>query len=77
MFGAIFVAMKIVMETLQGIRNKPSMMGVPVVVPSYIYGDNMSVIRNTQRTDTTLKKNRIYIFYHDVHEYVTMGETLT
>ena len=46
-FGAEFVAMKIVMATLQGIRYKTSMTGAPISGPSYIYGDNMSVIHNT------------------------------
>ena len=41
MFEAYFVAMNIVMETLQEIRYKLRMMGVPVSGPSYIYGDNM------------------------------------
>jgi hypothetical protein len=47
-FGAEFVAMKQGMEALQGLRYKLRMMGVSVSGPSYIYGDNMSVIHNTQ-----------------------------
>jgi hypothetical protein len=47
-FGAEFVAMKQAMEALQGLRYKLRMMGVSVSGPSYIYGDNMSVIHNTQ-----------------------------
>jgi hypothetical protein len=48
MFGAEFVAMKQGMEALQGLRYKLRMMGVQINGPSYIYGDNMSVIHNTQ-----------------------------
>jgi hypothetical protein len=48
-FGAEFVAMKIGMESLRGLRYKLSMMGVGISGPSYIYGDNMLVIHNTQR----------------------------
>ena len=47
-FGAEFVAMKQGMEALRGLRYKLRMMGVSVSGPSYIYGDNMSVIHNTQ-----------------------------
>ena len=54
--------MKIVMETIQGIIYKLMIMGVPISVPSYINGDNMSVIHNTQRPESTLKKKRNYIF---------------
>ena len=48
MFGAEFVAMKQGMEALQGLRYKLRMMGVQINGTSYIYGDNMSVIHNTQ-----------------------------
>jgi hypothetical protein len=48
-FGVEFVAMKQAMEALQGLRYKLLwMMGVQLNGPSYIYGDNMSVIHNTQ-----------------------------
>ncbi|EJK60248.1 hypothetical protein THAOC_19435 [Thalassiosira oceanica] len=47
-FGAEFVALKNGMECLRGLRYKLRMMGVPISGPSYIYGDNMSVIKNTQ-----------------------------
>ena len=53
------------------------MMGVPISGPSYIYGDRMLVIHNTQRPDYTLKKKSNYICYHAVRESVAMGESLT
>ena len=56
MFGAEFVAMKIFMETLWGIRYNLRITGLPISGPSYIYGDNMSVIYNTQNPESTLKK---------------------
>ena len=71
-FGAEFVAMKIVMETLRGIRYKLRMMGVTISGPSYVYGDNMLVIHNNQRPDSTLKKKINSIFYHAVCESVAM-----
>jgi len=46
-FGAEFVAMKIGMESLRGLRYKLCMMGVGISGPSYIYGNNMLVIYNT------------------------------
>jgi hypothetical protein len=76
-FGAEFVAMKHGMEKLRGLRYKLRMMGVPVTGPSYIYGDNMSVIHNTQRPESTLKKKSNSICYHAVRESVAMGESLT
>jgi hypothetical protein len=39
-FGAEFVAMKLGVEALQGIRYKLCMMGTPIAGPTYVYGDN-------------------------------------
>ena len=47
-FGATFVAMKLGVEALWGIQYKLCMMGVPIAGPTYIYGNNMSVIHNKQ-----------------------------
>jgi len=76
-FGAEFVAMKIGMEALRGLRYKLRMMGVPIAGPSHIYGDNMSVIHNTQRPESVLKKKSNSICYHAIREAVAMGECLT
>ena len=76
-FSAEFIAMKAGMEHLRGLQYKLRMMGVPLSRPSYIYGDNMSVIHNTQRPESTLKKNNNSIYYHALREAVAMGECLT
>jgi hypothetical protein len=76
-FGAEFVAMKIGIETVRGIRYKLRMMGVPLLGPTYVYGDNMSVIHNTQRPESTLKKKSNSICYHAIRESVAMKESLT
>ena len=47
-FGAEFVAMKIGMEKIWGLQYKLRMVGLPISGPSLIYGDNMSIIHNTQ-----------------------------
>ena len=76
-FGAEFVATKQGMEALRGLRYKLRMMGVELSGPSYIYGDNMSVIHNTQRPESVLKKKSNSVSYHAVREAVAMGECLT
>ena len=53
------------------------MMGIPIAGPSYIFGDNMSVIKNTQTPESTLKKKSNSICYHFCRESVAMGESLT
>jgi hypothetical protein len=76
-FGAEFVAMRTATEAARGLRYKLRMMGIEVPLPTYIYGDNMSVIHNTQRPESTLKKKSIAICYHFMRESVAMGESLT
>jgi hypothetical protein len=76
-FGAEFVAMKIGMESLRGLCYKLRMMGVGISGPSYMYGNNMSVIHNTQRPESLLKKKSNSICYHAIRESVAMGESLT
>ena len=53
------------------------MMRVPLSGLSYIYGDNMSVIHNTQCLVSTLKKKSNEVCYHAIHELVAMGESRT
>jgi len=74
-FGAEFVAMKHGMEKLRALRYKLRMMGVRVDAPSYIYGDNLSVVRNTQRPESQLGKKNNSICYHFARESVAMGES--
>ena len=76
-FGSEFVAMKHGVETLRGIRYKLRMMGVEISGPTYIYGDNMSVIHNTSKPEQVLKKKSISICYHFVREAVAMRECIT
>ena len=53
------------------------MMGVPIAGPSSVYGNNMLVIHNTQRPESTLKKKSNSICYHAVREAVAMKEKRT
>ena len=67
-FGSEFVAMKQCCEYIRGLRYKLRMMGIPVVGPTYIFGDNQSVLANTTIPDSTLKKKSQSIAYHFVRE---------
>jgi hypothetical protein len=76
-FGAEFVAMKNGIETCRVLHNKLIMMGVTLSGPTFVYGENMSVVHNTQRPESVLKKNSNSICYHAVHESTDMGESIT
>jgi hypothetical protein len=54
-FGAEFVAMKNGIETCRGHRHTLRIMGVTLSGPTYVYGDNMSVVHNTHRPEYVLK----------------------
>ena len=66
-----------VMEILLGLKYNLRMVVVPISSPSYIYGDNLSLIHNSHLPGSTLKKKSNSICYHAVRESVAMGETLT
>ena len=76
-FGSEFVALKQGVETLWGLHYKLWMMGVEISAPSYIYGDNISVIHTIQWLESTLKLKSNSVCYHVVHELVAMDESLT
>ena len=67
-FGSEFCAMKLCCEYLRGLRYKLRMMGIPVYGPSYIHGDNQSVLANTTVPSSQLKKKALSCAYHFVRE---------
>ena len=50
------------------------MKGVPIKGPSYVYGDNMSVITNVSKPELTLREKSNSNCYHAVHEAHAMGK---
>ena len=60
-FSSEFVALKQGMVMAQGLCYKLQIMGVPIAGPTYTYGDNMSVIHNTQCPESTLEIVQQYL----------------
>ncbi len=71
------MVMKTGIEALCGIHYKLRMMDIPIDGAIHIYGDSMSVINNTLKPESILKKKNNAVCYHTVHESVAMGESLT
>ena len=69
-FGAEFCAMNLCREYLRGLRYKLRMMGIPVDLPAYVFGDNQSVLANTSFPHSKLKKKISSIAFHYVREGV-------
>ena len=76
-FGSEFIAMKQCCEYIRGLRYRLRMMGIPCEGPTYIYGDNQSVLANTSIPDSTLKKKSQSIAYHFVREGAARDEWRT
>ena len=76
-FGSEFVAMKNCTEYIRGLRYRLRMMGIQVLGPTYIYGDNQSVLYNTTIPESTLKKKSQSLCYHFVREGVAGNEWRT
>ena len=63
-FGSEFIAAKIAVETIEGLRYKLRMMGVQVEGPTNVFCDNESVVKNLTKPESTLKKKHNAIAYH-------------
>ena len=62
--GSEMMAMKKAVDYIQGFRYKLRMFGIPVEEPSYMYGDNHSVLAGSTRPVSTLKKKAQSIALH-------------
>ncbi len=51
-------------------------MGVAIESATHVYGDNMSVIKNTSKPESTLNKKSKADCYHAFREIVAMGKLL-
>ncbi len=76
-FGSEFVAMKQTTEYFRGLRYKLQMMGITVNEPTFVFGDNQSVLANMTAPASTLKKKSNTIAYHFVREGCARDESQT
>ena len=72
-YGSELVAARIATEMVIEMRNNLRALGVPVNEPSYMFGDNMSVVTNTTLPSSSLKKKHNAITYHRVREAIAAG----
>ena len=72
-FGSEFIALKTAVEMIEGLRYKLRMMGIEVEGSTNVFCDNESVVKNTTRPESTLKKKHNAISYHRVREAQAAG----
>ena len=72
-FGSEFVAAKIAVEMVEGIRYKLHMMGISPDGPANCFWDNKSIVLNATNPASTLKKKHNSVAYHKVWECSAAG----
>ena len=63
-FGSKFTATKQALEYVRGLRYKLRMLGIPVLEPAFVFGDNKSVLANTTVPGSMIKKKMNSLSYH-------------
>lgn len=73
-FSSKFIATKECCKYLRGVRYKLRMMGIPCELPSFVFGDNQSVLTNSTMPTLVSKKKSSSVAYHFVREGVAANE---
>jgi len=69
-YGSELIASHVAVDLIIEMRYKLRMLGVPFEGPSYMLGDNMSVVLNTTIPSSPLKKKHLACAYHHVREAI-------
>ena len=69
-FSAEFMAMKSCLQSIEGLRFKLRMFGIPVEGPAHIFCDNEGVVKNSSKVESTLDKKHNSVAYHYVRNAV-------
>ena len=72
-FGSEYVALKTAVEMIEGMRYKLRMMGVPLDGPTNVFCDNESVVKNSTKPESALKRRHNAIAYHRCREAQAAG----
>ena len=67
-FSSEFIAAKMAVEMVEGLRYKLRMMGVPIDGACNMFCDNESVVKNSTNPESVLKKKHCAIAHHKVRE---------
>jgi hypothetical protein len=72
-FGSEFIAARIAVQLIEGLRYKLRMFGIPLQGPTNVYCDNQSVVTNASKPESTLRRKHNSIAYHRVREAAAAG----
>ena len=69
-FSAEFIAFKACLQSIEGLRFKLRMFGIPIDGPAYVFCDNNSVVNNSSKVESTLDKKHNSVAYHYIRNAV-------
>ena len=69
-YGSEFSAARTAIEQIHGLRQTLRYLGVPIDGPSYLFGDNGSVVTSSTIPDSQLGKRHHALSYHYVREAI-------
>ena len=72
-FGSEAVALRTLLGLVKDLRYKLRMLGVPLVGPAVVFGDNKSVINGASIPEAKLSKKHLGICYHAIREASAAG----
>ena len=72
-YGSEFVAARIATEQIMDLRYTLRMFGAPIDGPSWMFGDNLSVVLQSNVPSSSIKKRHNALAYHRVREAVAAG----
>eukprot|EP00980_Cylindrotheca_fusiformis_P022800 scaffold9777_cov61-Cylindrotheca_fusiformis.AAC.1 len=72
-FGSELVATRTAMEAIRMLRTKLRLLGILINEPTYVLGDNESVVKSTSNVEAVLNKKHQAICWHAVREASAAG----
>ena len=69
-YGSEFMAARTASEQIIDLRYTLRMMGIPLDGPSWMFGDNQSVVTSSTLPHSVLKKRHNMLAYHRVREAI-------
>ena len=69
-YGSEFMAGRLAVEQIMELRYMFTMLGVPIEGPTYLFGDNLSMITSSTIPSSSLKKRHNILSYHRVREAI-------
>jgi len=73
-FGAESTAARTALEQMRTNKMTLAYLGVPIIGPSILFGDNKSVVDTTSKPHGKLHKRHLMLSYHYVREALATGE---